>query len=405
MKIKHIVITLFTFLIILTTSHIGAQIEGNWSEKDNFIGDPRFSPVSFTIGDRAYIGLGTTQNQEFLKDIWEYNPSDDTWKRMADYPGPDRQLGIGFSIGDKGYVGLGRNADSLLNDVWEYDSLNDSWLELDTFPGIGKVSATAFTIGNLAYVGTGNQTNVVGNETNTFWEFDPNGGTWTQKADFPGPRRDRAISFTIGNFAYLGLGFHTEDPSTTSLGDFWQYNPADDSWIQKADYGGQARSGPVGFVIKDHGYVGLGFPVLRDVWKYSPDNDSWEEVSRFPSAGRFNPAAFSIGDNAYIVSGFSNQGGNFIYFEDCWEFDSQTLNTQDVLKQVEITILPNPSSEKIVIDLEGAEFVSASILDLTGNSVLKTNQAEFVISHLTQGTYLVLIETSKGTKTSLFAKI
>ena len=405
MKIINIVITLITFLIVLTASHLGAQTEGNWSEKDAFIGTPRFAGVTFTIGDRAYIGLGGAQNQEFPLDLWEYDPSEDAWTRMADFPGPGRQLGIGFSIGDKGYAGLGRNADSLLNDMWEYDSLNDSWRELDTFPGIGKVSATAFTIGNLAYVGTGNRTNIVGSETNTFWEFDPSGGTWTQKADFPGQRRDRATSFTIGNFGYLGLGFNTEDSSTTSLGDFWQYNPTDDSWTQKADYGGQARSGPVSFVINDEGYVGLGFPVLRDFWRYSPDNDSWEEIGRFPGAGRFNPAAFSIGDNGYIVSGFSNQGGNFVYFDEFWELDSQTLNNDNILNQVEITILPNPSSEKIMIDLDGAEFVSVSIFDLHGNPVLKSNRAEFIISQLPQGTYVAMIETSKGTKTSLFAKI
>src|SRR6185436_16374119 len=33
-------------------------------------------------------------------------------------------------------------------------------------------------------------------------------GSWTQKANFPGPARIGAVGFSIGNKGYVGLGWH-----------------------------------------------------------------------------------------------------------------------------------------------------------------------------------------------------
>ena len=41
--------------------------------------------------------------------------------------------------------------------------------------------------------------------------------------------------------------------------DFWEYDPAANTWTQKADFGGTARDGAVGFSIGSKGYIGTGY--------------------------------------------------------------------------------------------------------------------------------------------------
>ena len=56
-------------------------------------------------------------------------------------------------------------------------------------------SASSFTIGSKGYVGIGGNNGI---EKKDFWEFDPVGNTWTQKADFGGTAREQATQFAIG---------------------------------------------------------------------------------------------------------------------------------------------------------------------------------------------------------------
>ena len=88
-----------------------------------------------------------------------------------------------------------------------------------------------------------------------FWEYDPAANTWTQKADFGGGTRSQAVGFSIGNKGYIGTG--KEDWAYKR--DFWEYDPATDTWTQKADFGGTARCDAVGFSIGNKGYLGTGF--------------------------------------------------------------------------------------------------------------------------------------------------
>src|SRR6185503_18531721 len=66
--------------------------------------------------------------------------------------------------------------------------------------------------------------------------------TWTQKADFGGTGRAYAVGFSIGSKGYIGTG-------SSNGKDFWEYDPATDTWTQKADFGGTYRSFAAGFSI------------------------------------------------------------------------------------------------------------------------------------------------------------
>src|SRR6266702_242286 len=77
--------------------------------------------------------------------------------------------------------------------------------------------------------------------------------TWTQKADFGGGLRVFATGFSIGSKGYLGTGAGAD--GIVHLQDFWEYDPATNAWTQKADFGGGLRDGAVSFAIGDKGYV------------------------------------------------------------------------------------------------------------------------------------------------------
>ena len=96
-----------------------------------------------------------------------------------------------------------------------------------------------------------------------FWEYDPAANSWTQKADFgnPGDYREFAVGFSIGSKGYIGTGYvFGSDPM-----DFWEYDPATDTWTQKADFGGGPREFAVGFSIGSKGYIGTGFGIYTGI--------------------------------------------------------------------------------------------------------------------------------------------
>ena len=102
--------------------------------------------------------------------------------------------------------------------------------------------------------------------------------TWTQKADFGGVTRAGATGLSIGNKGYIGLG----DKYPISYKDFWEYDPDANTWTQKADFGGHARLYAVGFTIAGKAYVGTGqsgtFPGYtyhKDFWEYDPNSNTW----------------------------------------------------------------------------------------------------------------------------------
>lgn len=146
-----------------------------WVKKSSIAANGhRYNAAGFIINGKIYVCNGWDANTQTLKyELWEYDPSADSWTRKADFPGGGRNGSIGFAINGKGYVGLGRNiSGALTNDMWEYDPATDSWSRTFDFPGGDRRNAVSFQIGDKAFVGTGlGKSNVVKND---FWEFDPN---------------------------------------------------------------------------------------------------------------------------------------------------------------------------------------------------------------------------------------
>jgi N-acetylneuraminic acid mutarotase len=206
-----------------------------------------------------------------------------------------------------------------------------SWTQMADFFA-ARDFAVGFSIGDKGYVGTGHAYpwNMVDTHKD-FWEYDPATNTWTQKADFGGGERAGAVGFSIGDRGYVGTGYFADysDPEIPSFNDFWEYNPVANEWTQKADLGGEARSEAVGFSIGDKGYIGTGRSKgrnsLKDLWEYDPESNSWQQKKDLPGSTnttvRNGAIGFSIGNKGYVGLGYRVHSSR-----DFWEYDPLSDN-------------------------------------------------------------------------------
>jgi N-acetylneuraminic acid mutarotase len=249
----------------------------------------------------------------------------------ADLPGVARYIAASFSIGTKVYIGTGTDGSDLsLRDFWEWDQTTNDWIRKADFPGNSTNGVVSFSIGTKGYIGTGDNFSTDGftnSFTNEFWEYDPASNSWTQKASLPiTPARAFAVGFSIGTKGYVGLGIKDASTAGGSPGyyqDFWEWDQTTDVWKQKADFPGNARSGAVGFSIGSKGYFGTGGngnSMFKDFWEWDQATNVWTKKSDFGGASRWYAVGFSIGNKGYIGT-----GNNENLLKDIWEWN-QTAN-------------------------------------------------------------------------------
>ncbi|MBK6483764.1 MAG: fibronectin type III domain-containing protein [Chitinophagaceae bacterium] len=141
--------------------------------------------------------------------------------------------------------------------------------------------------------------------------------TWTQKAAFGGAARNGAVGFSIGDKGYMGTG---RDLNNSYKTDFWEYDPVTDVWSQKANYGGVAVGYGEGFSIGNKGYVGVGLGDngnRKDFWEFDPLANTWIQKADFGGTARYVAASFAIGNKGYIGTGWDGAS----YKKDFWEYD------------------------------------------------------------------------------------
>jgi len=196
-----------------------------------------------------------------------------------------------------------------------------NWVNQTAFGGSNRSEAITFTIGNLAYVG-GGWDGI--NRYNDLWQLDPSGtGTWTQLASMPDSNRQggrtarsSAVGFSVNGEGYIGTGYD----GFNYINDFWQFDPVLDTFIQKADFPGGPRFEAVGFGIQNFGYISTGFDginALKDFWQYDPSSDIWTVKFGMGGEKRYSAVAFVRLNKGYIVTGVDNGAA----VNDFWRFD------------------------------------------------------------------------------------
>ncbi|MFA6261374.1 MAG: kelch repeat-containing protein [Bacteroidia bacterium] len=246
------------------------------------------------------------------------------WTGKGKLPGGSRAQAVSLTINGKGYLGTGCTTGLFptgLNDWWEYDTLTQVWSQKAVFPGKNRYGAAGFVIGNKGYVGTGySTTDSINGSEKDFWEYNPSTNTWTQRADFAGPKRLAAVGFAIGNKGYIALGYD----DVTMYKDMYVYDAVLDIWTSVSDFGGTARFAATAFVVGNYAYVGTGRNLsgsINDIWRYNPADNSWTFKTTYQGGTCFGAISFVLMGKAYVANGTHETAGSK---SDFYQFDTAT---------------------------------------------------------------------------------
>lgn len=317
--------TLIAIGLLVGAFNTSAQTD-TWTQLDDVNGAPKSACIGFELNGEGYIGLGLDETFE-RRQLYSYDVAADDWDNQEDIGnnsglGLSRCAAVSFSIGNLAYAGLGTSTGNpYFQDFWEYNPVTDSWTQMANFGGTARRQAVGFAINGKGYVGTGVDIN--GDYKNDFWEYDPTLNTWTQKNNFGGTPRQSAVGFNMGSKGYVGTG---DDGAPQK--DFWEYDPVGDSWTQKLDFPGTARAGAVGFGIYPQAFIATGYDIdlnyKDDIWEFNVELDTWIQRTDFPGVDRTKGVAFVINDVAYFGTGYSD-----IYLDDFWSYTPTHLCATD----------------------------------------------------------------------------
>ena len=319
-----------------------------WLQKDTVKGPPKSDACAFVIDAKAFAVAGTDEF-EYKRKMYSYRPDQDDWDDELSLGGDggaglERVGAVAFTLEhegqQKGYVALGQTPTiAYMNDLWEYNPATQAWSQKANFTGAPRKEAVSFVVGQTAYVGTGASLSGLKKD---FYAYDPNTNTWTQVADFAGTPRQAAVGFSMANYGFVGTG----DDGTLRQ-DFWMYEPDSDQWIQKANFPGAARSGACGWAAFPVCYLGTGEDAAhvfhKDIWEYNYYLNAWTQRADLPGVGRKNAIAFALDGWGYIGTGY-NSG---LFLDDLWAY-SGTAATAQITPEL-IKVYPNPSTDFIMI--------------------------------------------------------
>ena len=190
-----------------------------------------------------------------------------------------------------------------------------NWISRSDFDGVARSEAISFVVGDTAYIGTGYDGTV---RLSDLWKYDVDNNYWIQRASLPADARSSAVGFSTTTKGYIATGYN----GLVKLKDTWEFDPKLNTWTKKADFGGSARIDAVGFGILDKGYVTTGNDGndLKDFWMFDPAANTWTQKVSLGGSKREGAVAFVYKNQGYVTTGINN--GQTV--NDLWVYDPPT---------------------------------------------------------------------------------
>lgn len=335
------------FFLHLLSAPIFSQSWESTPGPPDFLTDHSFG---FAINGKGYLVAGTTEFDGHSNAFMQYDPVADTWALLDTFPGDARGYGIGDTWEGKAYFGFGTSATEMLNDLWVFDADSMRWTELKPCPCEPRLHPAMIAGNGKIFVGLGNNSN--GNQ-NDWWEYDIATDEWAQKPDFPDTRRHHPFQFTVDGYVYAGFGH-----GSGIFKDLYRYDPQSEEWSRMADLPGEGRVAGTQFSYDNKGYVlsGDGEDHLSmeegEFWSYEPLNDTWHQLPSHPGKSRWAPASFIINGIVYLFNGTTYfEGSGYVYQTEAYKFDLEGLisSSEAVNAEEEFSIVPNPANTEIKI--------------------------------------------------------
>lgn len=166
-----------------------------------------------------------------------------------------------------------------------------------------------------------------------------------------------------------------------------------------SDFPGEARVAGTQFDHNGKGYVLSGdgddhnFMETGEFWEYDPLSDSWVELTAHPGSSRWAPGSFVIDNYVYMIGGLSN-----IQLEsDMLRFNlGSIVSTEEKLNIESLLVYPNPAQNSFTISENINQFTSIQLVDAYGKVVQNVVNERVDISGLSSGMYyLKLFKTDE----------
>src|SRR6476661_1516868 len=378
---------LLLLFLLLAGITCRSQAQGSWAAKSAFPGPGRSTSACFTIGSTGYVFAGQGTGGAY-NDLWAYNAATDQWTQRASLPGAVRWFAVGVEAGGKAYAGTGRVLPSggYSSGWYAYDPALDTWTPRAPVPGSPRSGPFAFTLGGLIYVGGGFSTS---SALTDMWAYNPATDQWTARAAFPGGQHSAFGAFVLGGLGYVVGGYRFNSAGSNS-DQLWAYDPTTDQWTQKASLPA-TRGSMASFALGGLGYVSCGVSgipngtLYNTTLAYDPVANSWLARPALPSTVRFGPVGFVINNKAYV--GLGSTGAN-----EWWEYTPATaMGQQASLANTGLAYWPTPSQGQLHLTSNSAG--TAQLYDACGRLVrtweMPAGASTADLSNLPAGTYVL----------------
>jgi N-acetylneuraminic acid mutarotase len=220
-------------VLVLALSHFSMTLakENTWTTKADMPTARSYLSAS-VVNEKIYVIGGLSNQSIALPTVEMYDPETGTWEPKADMPTARMNLSTAVVDG-KIYAigGLPGTVGSAFSIVEEYDPMTDTWTQRADMPtarnGFGACvyNKQIYTIGGHRMEPTGSTAGLT-----TVEVYDPATDTWTQKANMPTPRMGLSASEVDGVIYAVG-GVYTSP--WAGLATVEAYDISADIWTQK----------------------------------------------------------------------------------------------------------------------------------------------------------------------------
>lgn len=205
------------------------KVTSLWKRTTDFPEEAPSRMTTFAIDDCIYYCCGDYKSNVQSSSVWEFNTVSSQWTKKNDFPGEARFSAFGFAIGNKGYMGGGikeQSGGGTLSDFWEYNPSNDTWLKKPDIPNGGICEANALSYKGKGYVVLGLKY-WYGIYKTDFKVYDPATEAWSILNDFDGDSRRYSKLAIVNDEMYLFGGSNYNDPFEK---DIWKYDFESGKW-------------------------------------------------------------------------------------------------------------------------------------------------------------------------------